>query len=143
MKPDRCLPCPADSTVALILLLATWAFCKPNVGGSRDGDARRGAQDLLGAVVAFACVQGAWSFPLYFDDSWKPAYPLLPEVAPSAIVQVDANGACDMSEFVVGFDTFLRVVTVRRWLPVLFGGEPIATDHRVQLPATRLRSSLS
>jgi hypothetical protein len=72
----RMLPETTCDAVALLSLLAKWAFASKNAGGFVNAIHQRGAIDVLSALLSKACSRTQpVVLQISFDDSWKCTWP--------------------------------------------------------------------
>lgn len=73
---ERCMPQAAGSTVALVVCITRWAFCRPERGGLREPNSRQAAHDTLQSQCGLATSRASGrAFTLYFDHGWKRSWP--------------------------------------------------------------------
>lgn len=99
---DRCLPTTSMSSVALLTLLARWAFADAHSGGLRDTRGRLAACDLLTAFARQACGRAKQAaFIVVLTDEWECRWPRPAVILGDAIMEWKfvSDGFVHMGDF--------------------------------------------
>jgi hypothetical protein len=76
--PQRCLPFPAASTFAILVLSCRWACLPPQTGGLQDVVNKQASLNLFGALLALGeegSDEGSWTATLEVSRTWQCSAP--------------------------------------------------------------------